>query len=186
MLLILLSILFCLGLLLGGCLIFKPVLMSRATVSVLRRVFIPAVSQWPDRIVSIERGFYRNHKLMGGLIVAGAIYILLFFSVSLSNAHLISSGQDSLPVSLLEVLLMTARILFLSLGVLILLLGAVVIWRPSLLRDIETKANRWVSLGRFFSWLAVFEWVVMHHARKTGVLLSLLSLGGLFFIYQPA
>lgn len=95
-----------------------------------------------------ERYFYRNHRISGTIIVvlsAICLYILVFYhSPAAITAQLIRTMETEfgrwLIVSLYYLLLG-------CLGV-ALLVGVVVLIRPSLLKSLEQWGNRWVDTDR--------------------------------------
>lgn len=96
-----------------------------------------------DRPRSLERFFYRHHRLLGALIVGGASYVLWRWAFVYERADMIavvgqrwvSAGLDWLPAAL--------ELALVVLHVAILVVGALVMFRPSLLKGVERTANRW-------------------------------------------
>lgn len=96
-----------------------------------------------DRPRSLERFFYRHHRVLGALIVGGASYVLWRWAFVYERADMIavvgqrwvSAGLDWLPAAL--------EVALVGLHVAILLVGVLVMFRPSLLKGVERAANRW-------------------------------------------
>lgn len=91
-----------------------------------------------------ERRIYRHHHLFGALIVAGAGYTLLRLAgidihaiPALLPAHWDEALRSLLAANFYWFLLLANLA---TLGV-----GLVVYFRPSLLRPLETRSNRWLS-----------------------------------------
>jgi hypothetical protein len=99
------------------------------------------VNEHIDRPRWIERYLYRHHRLVGGFLFAGAIVVLYIFLFSY-NARRISAtmtlGRRDLMDALIGLLLVC--------NVIAALVGIIVLARPSLLREIEKAANRWISI----------------------------------------
>lgn len=94
-----------------------------------------------ERPWRVERFIYRHHLAFGGAVVAGA----LIFLILLFRYHSIDLRNFSWPAShgaLLMLLVRSAAWVFAGLA---LLIGVIVAVRPSALKGIEQKANRWVG-----------------------------------------
>jgi hypothetical protein len=91
-----------------------------------------------ERTQRIERVIYRHHRLFGGGIVAGASLLLALLGARHAGVFgataPIGAGIRAL-VSLAWVLAAVA-----------LVIGVVVLVRPSALKGVEALANRWISL----------------------------------------
>lgn len=132
-----------------------------------------------DEQKNFERLFYRYHIAMGILIVAGSLYSLRFlwrlygaeqllFLPVLENTFL----QEILQVALTYVLL--------SGNAVALLVGLVVLIRPSLLKKIEAWSNHWLETERVFGKLDqrvdLDKRIVPEHPRLFGLLVVIGSL----------
>lgn len=103
----------------------------------------PALGQL-DKPHYIERRLYHRHRLVGGLIVAGAGYTLLRLSGTDHQTTLAllpgdwDHGLRSLAAANAYWLLLLSNLA--ALGV-----GLTVYFRPSLLKRLETRSNHWLS-----------------------------------------
>lgn len=94
--------------------------------------------------ISIEAWFYRYSKFTGSFLMVGASYLLylLFWSLDFSQ---LSIKMPGLSVAAWEWLLLSFNIFFSIMSVVVLLIGFLVFFRPSLLKPLEKRANKWVS-----------------------------------------
>jgi hypothetical protein len=97
-----------------------------------------------DRPRWTERFMYRHHRLIGGLMLGGALFVLYKFLLTPLKGKISSlTGTD--VFGLIDA---TAAVLTIG-AVLGAALGLVMITRPSLLRDLEKASNHWVSTQGF-------------------------------------
>lgn len=101
-----------------------------------------AQGDWLGHAWHIERFFYRYHRWTGGLVVFGALVFMVLLA-SYPESHALAGGIWDSPqgARLLEVTLFVAW----SFATIALLLGICVAIRPSLLKPLESQANRWVG-----------------------------------------
>jgi hypothetical protein len=136
-----------------------------------------------EKRISLDPWFYRHSQLTGIVIVAGALFVLYYFSFALDRAQIAAGLAHRLayPLALAEALL-DALVLVALLGALGAVLTALfILFRPSLLRGFEGKANQWLSLRKSMKPLEVprdnLDLYVEQHARQFGVFMIL---GGLY------
>lgn len=169
-----------LGLLLGVLLVLKPHAFVPLNQLASRWVSMRYVSRFLDKTFSIERWFYRHHRVMGIAVTLGASYFLYYFFITYNKAQVLLHLSRYLSVILLDELL-DALLLWAKIGgVVVWVMGVIILLRPSLLRGLEKKSNRWVSVRRATKVLdvprvGVDDWVVQH-ARITGYFLLFASL----------
>ncbi len=138
------------GLVVGGMLIQSPHRLRKVGDILNRWVSTRHLDQTLDRSIDIDPWFYRHSRISAGLILLAATYILYVFTIGLDRASAITglSRYFSLPPGLigglLDGLVLSALLgsMFAAFVSLFLLL------RPSMLKDFEQGANRWVSLRR--------------------------------------
>jgi len=128
-----------------------------------------------DRPRSLERFFYRHHRLLGALIVLGASYVLWRWAFVYERADLIAvigrqwvtAGLDWLPAAL--------EVALVGLHVVVLVVGALVFLRPSLLKGVERTANRWqdASANRLDAVIGNLDGAFEGHPRVSGLILTI-------------
>ena len=131
-----------------------------------------------DRPRNLERFFYRHHRILGALIVAGASYVLWRWAFVYERADMIavvgrrwvSAGLDWLPAALEAALVV--------LHVAILVVGALVMFRPSLLKGVERTANRWQEppANRLDAVVGNLDGAFEGHPRVSGLILAITSI----------
>jgi hypothetical protein len=173
------------GILLGLLLILKPQWVSTFNRAANRWISMRRLNQVLDRSVSVEHWFYRHHRPAGMIVMLGAVYMFVYFGLLFDQAAAIPRLGSQVPAQLLEGLL-DALVLGALVGAVAAFMGGVFLWlRPGALRNIEARANRWVSSRRATKPLDVprdqVDRFVMSHARRMGWLLLLGSLY-LFFV----
>ena len=102
-----------------------------------------------DKPRHIERRIYHYHRIFGLLISFGAAYSLFVFLFDMD----IQKISDTLPVlinpSTSEWLYEMIYYLLVCADGLALLAGVIVLIRPSLLKGLETLANKWVTSDKY-------------------------------------
>jgi hypothetical protein len=176
------------GLAAGALLLWRPQRLRAVSAVLDRWITTRHLDQSLERSISLDPWFYRYRRSSGALTLLGACYILYFFTVGIDRAgaiHVLSLSYK-LPDVLAGVLL--------DAGVLIALLGALfagvislfLLVRPSLLREFEQGANRWVSLRRALKPAEIprtgVDEYVFQHGRRAGILLVLGSLYALVLL----
>lgn len=162
------------GLLVGIGMLLKPEQMSRVNQFFSRWVDTNKVEVVMDRPRWTERYFYRHHRVVGCLMLGGALVILyaFLFSRSFQNLNIIVSRDSSW-------LLDAGRAMLIVGSVLAAIVGLIMLLRPSSLRDVEKAANRWIStegLLKFFNDVHnSFDQYLLRHRRFAGVFLVIAS-----------
>ena len=169
-------------------LIFKPHLLGRINRATSRWVSTRHIDRLLDKIISLEEWFYRYHRPLGILIILGAGYISVFFGLLFDRTASLQRLAGYMPARLADGLL-DALVLSMLTGAVIALLAGLFLWlRPSLLRGIEEKTNKWVSSRRATKVLAVprdnVDSYVAQHAQSIGWLLLLGSIYLFFVLFR--
>ena len=131
-----------------------------------------------DQPRHLERFFYRHHRILGSLIVLGSGYVLLRWAFAYDRADLlallgprwVARGMDWVPLALEAVLV--------GLHAAILVVGALILLRPSLLKGVERAANRWQegpATTPLDSVVGNLDGTFEGHPRVSGLLLVALS-----------
>jgi hypothetical protein len=134
-----------------------------------------------ERTINFDRWFYRHARSGGVLLLSGACWIVLYFTVYFDKAGLaaILSSENASALREMDRLLDGAVLLALAGGVFAAMASLFLLLRPSLLRDFEQEANRWVSTRRALRPLDIehgeLDGYVLRHYRVIGVLLLFIS-----------
>lgn len=132
-----------LALVVGALLLARPLALFTLNERLSRWVDTRQTFHALDQPRHLERFFYRHHRVLGGLIVLGAGYVLLRWAfvydrsdvVALLSPRWVAQGMDWIPMGLEAALI--------GLHVAILAVGVMIMFRPSLLKGVEKGANRW-------------------------------------------
>lgn len=134
----------------GLALLLLPGATLRAAASLDRRYSGRRVMRPLEVPRESERFFYRHHRLLGSLLLAGTIAFFLLWLVDFPRetvlARLAVWGGQALAGLILD----SATIFLLLTNALITVLAIIIIFRPSLLKPLEARANRWLSTRRAF------------------------------------
>jgi hypothetical protein len=101
-----------------------------------------------DGSVEIKRVVYRWHRVMGILLLAGAVFTLDALVFGFTSAALARTFRDLGNTAALGVVFEAARIFLIVGNVAALVAAAVLIFRPSLLKGVESWADRSYSTER--------------------------------------
>jgi hypothetical protein len=177
------------GVVVSLLLIFKPHVIERVNKVANHWVSMRHISQMADRSVSIERWFYRHHRLVGLFMVLGAGYMLAYFGWRFNQTTALQTFGTYVPNKLLLGMLLQAMVYFLLIGgAVALCVGLVVLLRPSLLKGVEAESNRWVSSRQATKVMDVqrgqVDLVVDRHAQRVGWLLLVGSIYLCFVMFR--
>ena len=94
--------------------------------------------------ISIERHFYRYAKLSGVALMLGALYLfyLLFWGLDLNQ---LAQNLPGLTNLMWKWLLQSFQVFFAIMSVVVFLMGFLVLIRPSQIKPLEARANKWIS-----------------------------------------
>lgn len=159
------------GLLAGAILILRPHWLVRLSLTANRWVSTRHIDTMLDLPINADAWFYRYRRASGVVTLAGALYVLYFFSVRLDTTSVGSgSGGMFFETMVLIALLGAALALCVSL---------IVLFRPSLLRKFESAANEWISLQDAMKPLDLLhnnvDEFTFRHTQQMGVVLVLCS-----------
>ena len=170
------------GLVVGGMLIQSPHRLRKVGDLLNRWVSTRHLDQTLDRGIDIDPWFYRHSRVSAWLILLAAIYILYVFAIGLDRASAIAglSRYFFLPPGLIGGLL-DALVLSALLGAMFAaFVSLFLLLRPSMLKDFEQGANRWISLRRGLKPLEIrregLDEYTFKYNRQAGILLVLGSL----------
>lgn len=159
-----------LGILVGAGMLLKHEQVMRLNQYFSRWMSTDKMGEQFDRPRWTERFFYRHHRLVGAGLLIGAMLVLYTFLISY-NLRKISAVIARDYWWLLDALVG----LLLIGSVLAAIIGIVMLSRPSLLRDLEKSANRWISTDRllkFFNGMHYsVEQSIFQHRKLAGIFL---------------
>lgn len=104
-----------------------------------------------DRSIGVECFFYRHHRLFGALLILAAVYSLYKVIFSLEREALAQALAALLPQAFTRTLVDAAFGYVYLIGLLAVVVGVILLVRPSALKSVEAWSNRWIStdaLGR--------------------------------------
>ena len=170
------------GLLGGATLVISPSWLLHASKRANRWISTRKIDLMLEQVVKMDRWFYRHHRVSGSLLLAGALFLIYFFTVHLDKASMLSGPPKASIISpAFTAALLDAMVLSILLGaVFALLVSLFLLSRPSMLRGFEQEANKRISLRRALRPLAIgrmeVEEYVFQNVRLAGAVLLLASL----------
>lgn len=167
----------------GTALIVQPAWLTELGKKANRWMSTRKVDKSLETWVSLDKWIYQYHRITGGLMLAGATWILGYFIASFDRrgtAELFFRGYHSLPPEMIDILLDVLVLVCMGGAAFALLVGATLLVRPDALRDFEQRTNQWLSLRKVLKPVEIphpgVDEYVIQHARPAGVLLLLGSL----------
>ncbi len=171
------------GLLVGAMLVFCPQRFQLISTVLNRWVSTRHLDKTLELSISLEPWFYRHRRVTGALTLAGALFVLFYFSVRLDRELAIAglARHFSYPASIVAGLLDALVLSALTGALCAILVALFMLFRPSLLLGFEQNANQWVSLRKALKPMERsrdnLDRYVLRHARQIGIFLLL---GGLY------
>jgi hypothetical protein len=169
----------------GGMLVFRQEQLRNISTLMDRWISTRNFDHPLEKRISLDPWFYRHSQVTGIAILAGALFILYFFTFGMERAQTVAGlvHRFAYPIALAEVLI-DALALIAILGALsAVLVSMFVLFRPSLLRGFEDQANQWLSLRKTMKPLEIprddLNRYVERHARLFGIFFML---GGLYVL----
>ena len=137
-----------------------------------------------DRPVEVKRAVYRWHRVVGLLVLAGAVITLDALMFGFTTKAVVRGFRDLGSTAVLEIVFETVRI-FLVVGNFAALLAAVLlVFRPSLLKGVESWADRSYSGRESTEALDVMRYQPDELARsRPRVVGTLVVLGSLYALF---
>jgi hypothetical protein len=121
-----------------------------------------------NRRYAVERTIYRRHRIFGGFVIAGAVAGLALLVFLWSHPQAAQWLRDGLGRLGLRLTLALTGTVF----TLLVLTGFLMLFRPSLLKGVEVRANRWIEAKRPPK-RAEITGLILRGPRLLGVLLML-------------
>ncbi|QEP44840.1 hypothetical protein D5085_17910 [Ectothiorhodospiraceae bacterium BW-2] len=134
-----------------------------------------------DRPRYIDAWFYRRHEAVGAVVAlfaAAVLYLLAFYAKGELEAEDLRYNPHWLPFW--QWLYGALLLLLWGSHLFALIIGLMVYWRPSLLKQLELRANRWISSRELLQPLSRFEQKLLQQSRWLG---GGLLLGSLWLLY---
>lgn len=178
------------GIVVGVLLLWRPEWLEWLGKHADRWVSTRQMGRSLQRQMNLDHWFYRHSRQSGGAMLLAALYIIYMLFAHFNRAELLAglAKMQLLQPVLLETLLDTLVLFFLAGTLLAVLVSLFLIFRPSMLRDMELGANQPVSLRQALKPMEIqrgnLDGLVLRHAQKAGVLLlfgSLYTLLGLMY-----
>ncbi len=133
-----------------------------------------------DKPHDLQRLVYRRHRWIGVLLILGGVYVLWILLVRYDPSLVLGSLKRSLSPRVASGVLQAAWWLLVPANVLAVLVGIVMFVRPSLLRGVESIANREVSTEAVGTMLdSVYsapDRLIRGYPRPIGVVIVIASL----------
>lgn len=129
-----------------------------------------------------EAAFYRHHRLTGALLVAGVTAFFLLYFLDYPRDTVMAALAADYGRALAGALLDATEAFFLVANALVGLFGAVMFFRPSLLKPLEATANRWLSTRQAVKGMDQPHEPVDRFARRRPRLTGVLVLLGAIYI----
>lgn len=170
------------GLVVGVLLLWHPERLRAASNLLNRWISTRHLDQSLERPIVFDPWFYRYRRTSSTLTLLASAYILYFFTAKIDRAStVIGLSRHFALSSALVGGLLDALVLSAVLGALFAaFVSLFLLFRPSLLRDFEQGANRWVSLRRALKPAEIpragVDEYVFKYGRQAGILLVLGSL----------
>jgi len=181
------------GMLSGATLVLRPVLLADLNKMTNRWISTREVERSLERTINFDKWFYRHARIGSTLMLFGACWVIAYFTVFFDKAHLavLLSPANANALQDMDRFLNGFVALALAGGVFAAIVSLFLLFRPSLLREFEKEANRWISTRRALYPLDVrhdgVDQYVLRHYRLIGMLLlfsGLFLLGVLIFLWR--
>lgn len=165
------------GLLAGVLMLWRPEWLARLSKHANKWVSTRQMGRSLEQSFNVDHWLYRNGQWSGAVLLAGAVYIVYMLTAHVGRADLLASLDHAHLVQpvLLEPLLDALVLIFLAGAMLALLVSLFLLFRPSMLRDMELGANQRVSLRQSIKPMEIqhgeLDQLVFRNIQLAGVLL---------------
>lgn len=179
-----------LSLVVGVLMVFRPTLItslnksSGSSFSLRRSTRVLEIPNFVDHV------FYHHHKIVGFVITLVSAYMLYYFALLYDAAIITKIMAGSRYAAIGEIVAAATRLFLLLTGVVTLVIGLIMLIRPSLMKGFEAWCNRWISTRQMSKPLASerdqVNQLVYKYPRLVGIIiisLSLYAASGLIMIY---
>ena len=170
------------GLFAGFALIMRPTWLLHTNRRANRWIATRQIDRMLEQAIKIDPWFYRHHRISGILLLAGAAFLIYFFTARFDRlATLAGLSRIFLLTPTFTGVLLDAVVLSILLGAAFTsIISLFLLARPSMLRGFEQGANQWISLRRGIKPLEMarpgMDDYVFRNVQLVGALLLLGSL----------
>lgn len=170
------------GLILGAVLILRPHWLERIHLFTNRWVSTRQLNRGLESNITLDPWFYRYRQYTGSVTLAGALYLLYFFTVRLDKEVAIAgfAKHFHVPTAYIDALFDPLVLIALLGAAFAMFVSLFVLFRPSALLEFERGANQWVSMRRALKPMEIprngVDEFALRHAQKMGVMLIMGSL----------
>lgn len=170
------------GLLVGTLLVFRPQSFHAINALLDRWISTRHFDRTLDSNINIDPWLYKYRRTLGTLTLAGAVYVLFYFAAVLDRDAAITGLANFFhhPPSMIAALLDALVLSAISGALCAIFVALIILFRPSLLRNFEQRANQWLSLRKALKPMEErrnnLDSFVLSHARLIGILLILFAL----------
>jgi len=172
------------GLLTGAALVLWPAWLMQ--VNKLANQWIPTrqVDRLLEQAIKVDRWFYRHHRISGGALLAGAIFLVYFVIALLNKGSVVSGLSKAYAISpvISEILLDTVALSMLLGAAFTAIISLFLLSRPSMLRGFEQGANQWLSLRRVLKPFEVSRSGMDEYVFQNVQIVGILLLSGSLYI----
>jgi hypothetical protein len=168
------------GLFAGVALLLRPDWLQRVGKFTNRWISTRQLARPLVRSIILDGWLYRYNRLSGALLLIGSIYIVYFFTavfnkpVALNNVFKTASIPPSVMVGLIDAMVLCAL-----LGALFtVMISLFLMFRPSMLREFEQRANQRTSLRQGLKPLEIQRDGLDRYVFRNGRLAGMLILAG--------
>jgi hypothetical protein len=169
-----------LGLVVGILLVVDSARVMRWNAALNRWFSTRQAMRALDQPVEVKRALYRWHRVVGILVLGGAFFTLDALVFGFSTSALVRTFRDLGTPSVLGLAIEAARVVLIVGNVAALFAGLVLVFRPSLLKGVESWTDRYYGGGEATEALDVMRYqpdeFVRGRPKTVGVLVALGSL----------
>lgn len=172
------------GLFVGAALIVRPSWVAQMGKYINRWMSTRNPYRELERWIRLDNWFYQHHRVSGGLLLAGAVWAIVFFITSFDKHRYLAdlSKVIHIPPQLIAGLL-DAFVLMSMLGALFAaLISLLLLLRPSLLREFDQFANQWISMRCTLKPMEVSRFSLDEYVSRNTHLAGILLLFGSLYI----
>lgn len=169
----------------GLGLIFAPAATLKLSDKISTHVSLRKKTRSIETSIKAEPLFYKYAKISATVLIAGSLFVL-YSLTTFDYYSLVPYLPKQVPPLIWEWLLQAGRLFFFISCSFTLVFGLIVLFRPSLIKNLESTANRWISTRQLFSFMSndinIANKLVSTYPRSFGGIFSFSALIILFFL----